>query len=206
MPRFSTRRLAVPLAAVTGSAILLVAVTAAAPGLAAPPGRWPAGDIRIHDGSGWRRAVALAIRQWNGAGLGVRFVPVASPERADVLVVADDERVGKRCAERCAAFVTRIGYRAGAAPSEVVLGERRHSERKRPSLKDVQLVVHELGHVLGLRHRELDCKVMNPELARACDPLLGTDGWLCGPLERDLLKAGALYDVRPRAVDPYCLT
>ena len=206
MPRFSTRRLAVPLVAATGAAILLVAVTAAAPGLAAPSGRWPAGDIRIHDASGWSRAVALAIRQWNGAGLGVRFARVASPARADVLVVADDERVRERCAERCAAFVTRVGYRAGAKPSEVVLGERRHDERKRPSLKDVQLVVHELGHVLGLGHRELDCKVMNPELAPDCAPLLAADGWLCGPLRRDLEKAGALYDVRPRAVDPYCLT
>ncbi len=206
MRRLSARRLAVPLAAAIGAAVLIVWVTVARPSPAAPSGRWPAGDIRIHDTSGWTRAIQLAIRQWNSAGLGVRFVPVAGRERADVVVAADEERVRRRCAETCAAFVTRIGYRAGAEPSELVLGERRHNERKLPSLKDVQLVVHELGHVLGLRHRDLDCKVMNPELARDCAPLLAAEGWLCGPLERDLAKAATLYDVRPNAVDPHCLT
>lgn len=186
--------------------IVLVVVTAAAPAPSARSAPWPDGEVRIHDASGWARAVDLALGQWNAAGLGVRFVRVPAREEADVVVAADDERVRARCAERCAAFVTRIGYRAGSRPSEVVLGERSRAERKQPSLKDVQLVVHELGHILGLRHRELDCKVMNPDLARDCDPLLSEDAWLCGPLERDLRKAALLYRVRPRHVDPYCLT
>ena len=102
--------------------------------------------------------------------------------------------------------MTRIGYRAGAAPSEVVLPERSPNHAGNPNPKDVQLVVHELGHVLGLRPRREHCKVMNPKLAGDCDPILSGGEWLCGPLQRDLEKAARVYGVRPAAVDPYCLS
>lgn len=205
MGRRSRRRLGrVHVLAVAAAAV----AAAAAGGVASSDrsGRWPDGEIRVYDASGWDRALALALVQWNEAGLGVRFVRARAREDADVLVVSDEERVRRKCADSCAAFVTRIGYRPGSTASEVVLPARSAGEREQPGLKDVQLVVHELGHILGVRHRDEECKVMNPELARSCHPLLSSGEWLCGPLPRDVRKAAKLYGVRPAYVDPYCLT
>jgi hypothetical protein len=193
------------LSTVAATLALMVIAGAASPTGAPNDGRWPNGEVRVYDGSGWNHAVPLGMRQWNAAELGVRFVPVDRREDADVVIVEDDERVRARCDNRCAAYTTRIGFRQGAVPTEILLPVRMLSETGQPSIKDVQLVVHELGHVLGLRHRNLHCKVMNPDLARDCKPMLGDAGWLCGPLDLDLRKAASLYHVRPAWVDPYCL-
>lgn len=194
--------------AVAAATVLAAAGAAARTGSPDEPGRWPSGLIRVYDASGWHRAAGLALAQWNAARLGVRFVQVGRRADADVVIVTDAERAGRTCGEACEAFVTRIGYGGeDVLPSEVVLPEPSPTGWRRPSVEDVQLLVHELGHVLGLRHREDECKVMNPELAQACRPALSGDGeWLCGPLPRDLRKAAALYRVRPAHMDPYCLT
>ena len=114
-------------------------------------------------------------------------------------------RVRAECADVCAAYTTWIGSRGSRRPTEILLREHSSRQESNPTIKDVQLLVHELGHVLGLRHRDEECKVMNPDLARDCDPLRGVDAWLCGPLPRDLAKVERLYRVRPADVDPYCL-
>ena len=168
-------------------------------------GRWPDGEIRVYDASGWNHAVALALGQWNAAELGVRFAETDLRAEADVVIVANDVRVRAECADVCAGYTTWIGFRGARQATQILLPERTALEEADPTIKDVQLLVHEFGHVLGLRHRDEECKVMNPDLARDCDPMRGGDAWLCGPLPRDLAKAEKLYGVRPAEVNPYCL-
>ncbi len=189
-----------------GALALPLAGGSAAPTTSDAGGRWPEGEIRVYDASGWTRAVSLALGQWNAAELGVRFANVGRRADADVVIVADDARVRAKCADVCAGYTTWIGARGDRPATEILLPERAPFQEAEPTIKDVQLLVHELGHVLGLRHRDEHCKVMNPHLARDCDPMAEANVWLCGPLPRDLAKAERLYGVRPADVDPYCLT
>lgn len=174
---------------------------------AGQPQRWPAGTIRVYDRSGWTRAVQLAAAQWNRARLGVRFQLVGASGHPDVTVVSDHERVARECARAgCIAFVTHIGYPGRGRRSEVVLGAPGDSLDPDPG--EVQLVTHELGHILGLRHHNRGgCKVMNPQLADIqCGPEVKNARELCGPMPLDLRRVARLYGVPVVRLSPYCTT
>ena len=71
-------------------------------------------------------------------------------------------------------------------------------EDRLPTASDVRLVVHELGHTLGLEHdRSERCAVMQPDVALAgCGARGGYSGEgppVCGPFISDVRKASALY-------------
>lgn len=177
--------------------------------LVGPPKRWPGNVIRYHDPSR-SAAVDAAAGQWNDAGLGVRFQRTPDRDRADVLVVASPEQVADHCEvqpSRCPAVTSHAGFIRRETPSEVwVLDDA--SRQREP--RQVRIMVHEFGHVLGLDHRAGTCTVMHPLLndpaGRCGETETGTRP-VCGPWPSDIEQAALLYGRRGRShVQVHCLT
>ena len=130
------------------------------------PAPW-VGEIRVYNPTGWQRNVRAAADAWNRTGVTPKFVFVHDARHAQVTVTASTEAVAARCTETytCDAFARRHGRR-GAIWLPTQVGE----EVLSPSL--VRLIVHELGHVLGLRHEMHHCARMNTDTgARLCGVL-----------------------------------
>jgi hypothetical protein len=189
----------------------LVLVTTAATHRSRLPARWSADVVRVSDRSGWGATVVRAVEQWNAAEVGVRFELVGDGEPADVHVVADPARLRRFCEPRgCDAFSSTVGP-SRHRRTDVVLDEPSGYEHRSPTAGDVRLVVHELGHTLGLDHADGPerCAVMLPDVALAgCGARGGRSGAegrpVCGPFASDVRTAAALYG-GPGVPREYCV-
>ena len=157
------------------------------------PRVWPGGRLTWFDASGSRQAVAAAARRWNRSGARVQLSAAPDRASADVVFVAARRRLHARCGARCLGLSSSIGRPAGGRVT-VLLGQEITG---RPTGLNVWVAMHELGHVLGLRHREGSCSVMN---AQAYDDActfsgVGSDeGPLpCGPASGDVAAVARLY-------------
>jgi hypothetical protein len=167
----------------------------------AHPAPW-AGEIRVYNPTGWQRNVREAADAWNRTGVTPRFVFVHDARHAQVTVTASTEAVAARCTETytCVAYARRHGRRGAIwLPTQV------GAEVLSPTI--VRLIVHELGHILGLRHEMHHCARMNTDTgARLCGVLRVPRGtYACGPLRRDTLAAERIYGARTdRSYRPWC--
>jgi hypothetical protein len=176
-----------------------------------PPQRgWQTDVVRVADRSGWDATVKHAVQQWNAARVGVTFRLVDPNAPAEVRVVADPARLQRYCRTRgCEAFASTVGP-SRRVRTDVVLDRPAGYERTTPTASDVRLVVHELGHTLGLQHEHRQrCAVMQPDVALAgCGARGGVSGDegppVCGPFAPDVRKAVALYGGKGIA-RPHCV-
>jgi hypothetical protein len=189
------------LAVLAAAVLLLALVVSAAASRPSDPRRWPGDVVRVADRSGWDATVERAVDQWNAANVSIRFELVGPRAAADVHVVADRARLMRFCESRdCDAFASTVGPSASVR-TDIVLDEPVGHERHSPTASDVRLVVHELGHTLGLRHAARErCAVMLPDVTLAGCAAPGS--WtgegrpVCGPFDPDVREAVALYGGR----------
>jgi hypothetical protein len=163
----------------------------------ASPEPWDDGIVRIYDSGELGRTVTTAAQRWNTSGAQVRLVKVASPENADVVFVVDDQRLRQACGQDCLGYTTSIGRPAGGGPVTVMLAVELSGT---PRPLSVWVAAHELGHVLGLHHRDgRACSLMSPHAFDTnCAPSLAAepptlDQLACVPAPADVQDAVSLY-------------
>jgi Matrixin len=192
-------RHAVPIVAVLGVALGALG-RGELPVLAAGgPEPWPEGRVTYFDASGSGAAIATAAARWNRSGARVRIVRAPDRRRADVVFVVDGEGLPSDCGESCLALASAIGRpsdgRATVRLSPDIAGA--------PTPLSVWVAMHELGHVLGLSHRDGRCSLMNAHAYDDSCSFVGgiaEDGPLpCGPASDDVAEAARLYGRAARA-------
>jgi hypothetical protein len=168
---------------------------------------WPHGVVTYYDASGMARTVAKAAERWNASGAKVSLRRVQSARDADVVVRVDNRKLRRLCGRDCLGFSSSIGRPRGRQ-IEVLLA-RNLGGHPRPL--SVWVAAHELGHVLGLRHRNGSaCSVMSEHAfdtrcAPSLEPGEPTSSELaCVPAPADVQVAARMYGGAPSFEDPRC--
>jgi hypothetical protein len=171
------------------------------------PRTWDHGVVRYYDDSGMHRTITTAAARWNASGARVKFTRVSSPRDADIVIGVDDKKLLSLCGRDCLGYTTSIGRPSSGPTSVLLAGELRGNPRP----LSVWVAAHELGHVLGLEHRDGHaCSLMSPHaFDTRCAPSLAAepptvDQLACVPAPADVSAAVHLYGGRPPEDDPRC--
>ena len=173
-------------------ALLLLGLTAWPASGGHDPQPWRDGRLTYFDASDSSEAVSAAARRWNRSGARVELLHARTRASADVVFVADRARLREDCGSRCLGLSSSIG-RPRSGRVTVVLDPQITG---RPTALNVWVAMHELGHVLGLRHREGTCSLMNAQAYDDACTFTGASGpgpLPCGPASGDVAAAARLY-------------
>lgn len=172
------------------------------------PRAWDDGVVRIYDSGELGRTVTTAAQRWNRSGAQVRLIKVADPRRADVVFEVDDRELRSRCGLDCLGYTTSIGRPSDDGQVKVLLATELSGS---PRPLSVWVAAHELGHVLGLHHRDgRACSLMSPHaFDTSCAPSLAAEPptleqLACVPAPADVEDAAAIYGGALRRRDVRC--
>jgi hypothetical protein len=171
------------------------------------PRAWKDGVVRYFDASGMRATVLTAAARWNASGAHVKVLEVQSARDADVVIRVDERHLRSLCGRDCLGYTTSIG-RPSHGTTTVLLAQEL---RGNPRPLSVWVAAHELGHVLGLEHRDgRACSLMSPHaFDTRCAPSLAAEPptleqLACVPAPADVDAAAQIYGGAAARRDPRC--
>ncbi len=145
-----------------------------------------------------RAAVRQAVRMWNALPVNVRLVPARAGDAADVTVRHADYGTTPW------AGLTSWTSNAHRAIERATVHLNDHWTAGELPVERLDVVAHELGHALGLRHIP-GCAVMNPSglPERRCRQGAPSGQVACGPQGSDLHALARMYGrLRGRSFHP----
>lgn len=165
--------------------------------------RWPGDRITYFDATKDSDAVRLAVKFWNRSGVDMQFKKVMSKKKAKLVI-----RNSRKVPHGCGTGLATLGY-TGRRQAFVNILRGTDADGQACAWPGQTIVVtHELGHVLGLKHLDSTCSVMNSYHVNGVAPFRcvtpdRTDHdempgrWRCRGLERvDIKRVKRMYGGR----------
>jgi hypothetical protein len=169
---------------------------------------WPGRTITYFDATKDSGAVKRAVRLWNKSGIDMRFKKIRSKRKAQLLI-----RNSTNVPDGCGTGLATLGY-TGRRQAFVNILHGTDADGQTCAWPGQTLVVaHELGHVLGLRHDDSRCSLMNTMHVNGvaqykCVTADRLDGdelpgrWNCRALQKvDVKRAKRMYGGQVRVRD-----
>lgn len=144
---------------------------------------WPKGEMQIYASKKnlWQDELLSAINFWNRVGLPVRLRLTENMKKQDTVqfLTSPADKIKNVCQGNCAGQASQNGYKAWGNSLVVRRAwKSTFAERKR-------VIVHELGHLLGLPHSDNVCSIMYSGDTSGCYASYLTSS--------DYLELGRLY-------------
>ena len=168
---------------------------------------WPDGVVNVYDDSGMTDTIITAAERWTARARTSRSGSSRTSRTPTWSCASTTAACSTLCGRDCLGYSTSIG-RPSDGHSEVLLRSNLGGD---PRPLSVWVAAHELGHVLGLHHRNgHNCSVMSPRAFDTnCAPSLAasrptTDELACVPAPADVDVAAGLYGGAAATRDPRC--
>ena len=127
---------------------------------------WPGSEtmyVYTHPASGYNESLQRAISLWQKLNHPVQIKSVPQASLANVIIhTKDGQEMGRMCQGPCAGRASQFGWRSGT--SSITLWDDMPGGITERSA----LIMHELGHLLGLQHTHGRCSLMHSSFQFSC--------------------------------------
>lgn len=159
---------------------------------------WGKDVVTYYNDSDYDVTLDYAIKRWEETGVPVRFKEIYTDD-ADLTFRDDLAENIKSCNGQCTAYIDHRGFSFLDETSVIHLRKPWQYEDELIEREDLNIIIHEVGHFLGLKHSSIkECAVMYRAVSPCKEDLTQiTDTgsiFTCGPFPEDIERLHSLYE------------